>query len=744
MRIVLSVIFSFFAALIVVETIAIKIAKKMNKPLVKTIKQFGSLAASPFIMLFSFLSALFQIFRSLFRKIKKRRKNRFSLPFRSKIKYFSLGILFACLFIFPPFIVLVFLQDLPTPQQLTFRQIPQTTKIFDRNGTLLAEIYAQQNRTLITLEDVPKHLQQATLAIEDKNFYKHPGFDLAAIIRAIRQTLLHDTIQGGSTITQQLIKSSMLTPEQSISRKLKELVLAFWTERVYTKEQILEMYFNQVPYGGTAWGIQAASETYFNKPVNELTLAESAFLAGLTVAPTTYSPYGENPTAWKKRQKEVLDHMVALHYITQKQADEASKEELHFRTQRTALHAPHFVEYVKEQLRQKYGLAAVEKGGLQVRTSLDLKVQEMAEKHVAEEVAKAGELNFTNGAAVITDPRNGDILAMVGSHDFFDPKGGNFNVTTSIRQPGSSIKVVTYAAAMEQGMTAATQLDDRPVSYPLANGTVYSPVNYDGRFYGRVSFRFSLANSLNIPAVKMLDAIGVDKMITLGTDMGITSFTNPKDYGLSITLGAVDVTMLDMARVNGVLANSGKLVPLNPFLKITDVKGNILEEKPAEPLGKQVLDPGIAFIISDILSDNQARQTAFGRNSVLEIKDHKVSVKTGTTDNKRDNWTNGYTNNYVVIVWVGNNDNSPMSPTLASGITGAAPIWHNIIEELLTKNPETPPAKPANVIQKYCLGKMEYFIQGTENTINCGARPNPSQIPVTIPVSPEYNLLQTR
>lgn len=650
-----------------------------------------------------------------------------------------LGVLFACLFIFPPFLIMVFLQDLPTPQELTLRQIPQTTKIFDRNGILLAEIYTQQNRTLIHLSDVPLDLQHATLAIEDKNFYKHPGFDLLAIVRAAQQIIFHNTIQGGSTITQQLIKSSMLTPEQSISRKAKELVLAFWTERVYSKDQILEMYFNQVPYGGTAWGIQAASETYFNKPVNELTLAESAFLAGLTAAPTTYSPYGENPTVWKKRQNEVLARMVELHYITKKQADKASRETLHFRSQLGSLHAPHFVEYVKAQLVNKYGLAAVEKGGLQVRTSLDLTIQEMAEKIVASEVDKAQALHFTNGAAVVTDPHSGDILAMVGSHDFFDPNGGNYNVTTSLRQPGSSIKVVTYATALQQGMTAATQLDDSPVAYPLSDGQIYSPVNYDGKFHGRVSMRTALANSLNIPAVKTLDAVGFDKMIALGTQMGITSFTNPRDYGLSITLGAAEVTMLDMARVNGTLANNGKLVPLNPILKVTNGKGTLLEEKnpsTSSGQGKQVLDPGIVFILSDILADNNARAMEFGSNSPLLIPNHVVSVKTGTTDSKRDNWTNGYTNNYVVIVWVGNNDNTPMSPTLASGITGAAPIWHAIMLELLKNHPESKPEQPHNVIQKFCLGRMEYFISGTENTIACGFLPSPSVSQPTLPLSP--------
>ena len=282
------------------------------------------------------------------------------------------------------------------------------------------------------------------------------------------------------------------------------------------------------------------------------------------------------------------------------------------------------------------------------------------------------------------------------------------------------------------GFTAATQIDDSPVSYPLTDGQTYSPVNYDGKFYGRVNLRFALANSLNIPAVKTLDALGIPTMVNLGKQMGIISFGNPSDYGLAITLGAVDVTMLDMARVNGVLANKGKLVELNPLRKITNVKGQILEEKVSPP-AKQIINEGIAFIISDILADTKTRATAFGPNSVLEIKNHYVSVKTGTTDDKRDNWTNGYTDKNVVIVWVGNNDNTPMNPTLASGITGAAPIWHRIMEELVKKHPETPLTKPANVIQKFCNGRQEYFIQGTENAIRCGSRPSPS---VTFPFTP--------
>jgi 1A family penicillin-binding protein len=722
MRIFLSVLFFFFIVLIGIEKVVIVLIRFLKKHLLrmkKTLAHPLQKIKASFVTTKSFLHAFAK-------KLRRRRKKPFSLPFRAKIKYFALGILFSCIFVFPPFIVMVFLQDLPTPQQLTLRQIPQTTKIFDRNGTLLSEIYVQQNRTLIRLSDVPKHLQQATLAIEDKNFYKHPGFDLSAIIRAFQQTVLNNNTQGGSTITQQLIKSSMLTPEQSIARKIKELVLAFWTERTYTKNQILEMYFNQVPYGGTAWGVEAASETYFNKPVNELSLAESAFLAGLTAAPSLYSPYGDTPNAWKNRQKEVLSRMVELHYITQKQKEEAEAKPLRFRTQTIAFHAPHFVEYVKRHLINKYGLATVEKGGLHVTTSIDLKTQEMAEKVVQEEVAKSAYLNLSNGAALVTDPRNGDILAMVGSHDFFDPNGGNFNVVTSDQQPGSSIKVVTYATALSKGFTAATPIEDRPISYTLSDGQLYTPVNYDGRFYGRVSLRFALANSLNIPAVKTLDAVGIKEMITTAQKMGIRSFDAPERYGLSITLGGVDVTMLDMARVNGVLANQGKLVELNPLLKVTDVKGTILEEK-KDPQAKQILDPAVTFILSDILADNQTRTTAFGFNSVLEIKDHRVSVKTGTTDDKRDNWTNGYTDKHVVIVWVGNNDNAPMSPTLASGITGAAPIWHRIMEDLVKKTPEAKPVQPSTVIQKFCLGRQEYFIAGTENSLNCGFFLSPTQ-----------------
>jgi 1A family penicillin-binding protein len=650
-------------------------------------------------------------------KHRKKRGRPKIIPFQSKLKYLSIGIFFSFLCIFLPAIIYIFIQELPNPSELTLRQIPQTTKIFDRNGTLLTQIYAQQNRTIIPLSEIPTHLRHATFAIEDKNFYSHPGFDLSSIIRAIIVNLSGGKIQGGSTITQQLIKSSMLTPEKSFTRKFKEIVLAMWAERMYTKNQILEMYFNQIPYGGTAWGIEAASQTYFEKKTKDLTLAESAFLAGLTSAPSIYSPYSNDPTLWKKRQNEVLAKMIDLGYITQKQAKNARLEKLNFKKQQTAIHAPHFVTYIKELISQKYGLPMLEKGGLNITTSLDLKTQLIAEKIVKDEVQSNTHLNLSNGASIVTNPRNGDILAMIGSHDWNDPIGGNFNVTTSLRQPGSSIKVITYAAALQNGFTPASIIDDTPVTY-INYTTPYSPVNYDGKFRGKVTLRTALANSLNIPAVKTLNQIGIPTMVNLAKKMGITTWDDPKNYGLSITLGAAEVTMLDMATVYATLANEGGRVDLNPILKITDSKGTLLEEKnPPQPI--QVLEKGVAFIVSDILADNQTRQMAFGPNSPLNIPGHTVSVKTGTTDHKRDNWTAGYTQDYVVIVWVGNNNNDPMSPYLTSGITGAAPIWHNIMQSLLQSSPAIKPTPPPQIVQKDCAGRIEYLLKRTEDTPDC-------------------------
>ncbi len=678
----------------------------------------------------------------------------FPIPFLERFRYFVVGAIFSFIFLFIPLLTLVFLQDLPNPKLIAGGQIPQTTKIYDRNNILLYQIYASENRTLVPLDTIPNNLKFATIAIEDKDFFNHIGFDSSAIIRSFFKDVSGEDFQGGSTITQQLIKSTLLTPETSIVRKFKEVILAFWAERIYTKNQILEMYFNQIAYGGTAWGVEAASEIYFGKNVKDLDLAQCAFLAGIPRAPTIYSPYGTTPTAWKKRQKEVIKRMIDLKYITKKEGDDAFAEDLTFLAPQNPLRAPHFSMYIKDLLVKKYGLPMVEKGGLTVVTTLDLKLQDMAQNIVTNEVANDAYLNLTNGASMITNPQTGDILAMVGSRDFNYPQNGNVNVTTALRQPGSSIKVITYSAALSKGFTAATILDDSPITFTFGAGSPsYTPVNYDGKFHGKIPLRIALANSLNIPAVKTLNQIGVPTMIAFGKNMGITHWNNPSNYGLSITLGGAEVTMLDMATVYGTLANSGIRADLNPFLLVKDAKGTVLEKKSddsknttAFPIQKtnaqeifpqdttqRVLDPGVSFIMSNILADNQARAWEFGTNSPLYIPGHTVSVKTGTTDYKRDNWTIGYTKQYVVAVWVGNNDNSPMSPSLASGITGAAPIWNKIMSNLLVNSKDEPLQQPQDVVTKTCFGRTEYFIKGTENSVRCDAAAYPSISPTPKP-----------
>ncbi len=665
---------------------------------------------------FGKISSLLKRLITVKHKKKKRKSTKQKpTPFFYKKRVLGSGIVLTLFLCFITASIL-FIRDLPNPETLKTREIAQTTNIYDRHGTLLYQIYANQNRTVIPLSDIPLTIQEATLAIEDKNFYHHLGFDVPAMIRAFNSNIHGGDTQGASTITQQLIKSSFFSPEKSIVRKIKEVILSFWAERIYSKQEILAMYFNQIPYGGTAWGVEAAADVYFNKHAKDLTLAQSAFLAGITSAPSAYSPYGESSVYWKKRQTEVLRNMVTLGYITKKQQDHALKEELHFAKPATPLHAPHFVMYVKELLIKHYGLAAVEKGGLRVYTTLDLPLQERAQEIVTNEITNAAYLNVTNGSALVTDPANGDIFAMIGGHDYSDPNGGNVNATMSLRQPGSSIKVVTYSAALEHGLTAATLIDDTPTAFPIQGSAPYVPVNYDGRFHGRVTLRTALGNSFNIPAVKLLQQVGIPTMVTLGKNMGITSWGDPSEYGLAITLGGAETTVMDMATVFGTLANQGERVTPNPILKVTSSNGEILEEK-KDVEKVRVLDQSVSYIMSDILADNNARMMEFGPNSPLVIPNHFVSVKTGTSDYKRDNWTIGYTPEFVVAVWVGNNNNDPMSQSLASGITGAAPIWHSIMELLVANRPETKRSTPSNIVQKFCNGKQEFFVIGTENSV---------------------------
>jgi len=630
-------------------------------------------------------------------------------------------------------IYLSLLKDLPSPVKLTSQSASHSTQILDRNQNLLYSVYTNKNQAFVPLSSIPKYVKDATIAIEDKDFYKHGAIDLRGITRSIISIIFRSSLQGGSTITQQLVKNSLLTPERTILRKIKEVILSFATEAIYSKDKILEMYLNQVPYGGTTWGIEAASRTYFGKSAKDLSLAESALLAGLPESPTTYSPFGTHPELATSRQKEVLLAMLKQKYITAQEYEIALKTPIDFKKVE-GIRAPHFALYIKDLLIKKYAEKTVEQEGLRVITSLDLTLQDFVQQAVASEVAKLKNFHVGNAAALVTQPKTGEVLAMVGSKDYFDTEiDGNVNVTLALRQPGSAIKPINYAVGLMHGYTAATSFVDGPICFKTFSQKDYCPVNYDGKWHGVVPIRYALGNSINIPAVKMLKLNGALSMIATASAMGITTFTDPDKYGLSLTLGGGEVTMLEMAEAYGVFANGGYRMPLRPILKVMDRNGQTLEEykPPPSPIfGKKVLPEGVAFIISDILADNNARLTAFGSNSKLGIQNQTVSVKTGTTNDLRDNWTIGYTPSFLVSVWVGNNDNSPMN-SLASGITGASPLWHDIMAHILKDRPSETLQRPSSVIQKRicnlsgllpsqsndgCETRFEYFIKGTEPT----------------------------
>ncbi|MCL4366290.1 PBP1A family penicillin-binding protein, partial [Patescibacteria group bacterium] len=641
--------------------------------------------------------------------------------------------------------VIFFATQIPNPSDLSNREIAAATKIFDKNGELLYDIYQNQNRTPVKLSEIPVFVKEATISIEDKDFYKHPGFSVTGIARSMFVLVIHRQVEGGgSTLTQQLVKNALLSGERTLTRKLKEFILAIQVERTYNKDQILEMYLNEIPYGGTAYGIEAASNLYFGKSAKDLDLAEAALLAGLPQRPSVYSPYGTHPELAKTRQKEVLNRMVEDKYITAQQAKAASDEQLTYRTGQSeqGFKAPHFVIYVKNKLIEQFGDKMVEGGGLRVTTTLDYDLQKKAEEIVKKEVDSLSSAKVGNGAAVVLDPKTGQILAMVGSKDYFGnslPDGckegvsctfePNVNVAISPRQPGSATKPIAYAKALEKGYTANQTYMDVKTEFPGGDQPAYNPVNYDGQFRGPVQMRYALANSYNIPAVKNLALVGVKDVMGLGYQMGLSTWEpseeNVNSVGLSLVLGGREVRLLDLASAYAVFANKGQQLDPVSILKVTDSKGKTLFEF-HESEGKKVLDPGIAFIISDILADNGARTAAFGSNSVLNIAGKTVAVKTGTTDQKKDNWAVGYTPSVVVGVWVGNNDNSDMSPVIASGITGASPIWNEIMKAALKDKSNESFPKPDNVNQADVDGLMtgkphggsptrkEYFIAGTE------------------------------
>ena len=684
-----------------------------------------------FFYILSRLNNLVRFFKSIkLPRLPRIASTTISLSFiGTRARYFLTGVV-ATLIVFSIWQSYVFVKELPSPYSIGKINYPQSSHIYDRNGKLLYEIYKSQNRTPIALSRLPTDLIEATIAIEDKDFYRHNGIaPISGILRAIKENVANKTLQGGSTITQQLVKSALLTPDRTIKRKFKEIILALWTEKVYSKDKILEMYLNQVPYGGSSYGIEEAAKTYFGKEAKELTLEEAAMLAGLPQAPSIYSPYND-PEAAQQRRNEVLRAMEKEKYIDHETRVLAEKTEITVLPPKTSIKAPHFVFYVKSQLEDKYGISTVEEGGLRVTTTLDLDIQEEVEKILKEELANLEYLNVTNGAILVTRPQTGEIIAMAGSRDYFEEEDGAFNVTTALRQPGSSIKPIMYSLALQKGFTAATIIDDSPVAFNSPGSPPYVPVNYDGKFHGKVPLRLALANSYNVPAVKTLEKVGVSDFIDYAEKLGISTWTDRSRYGLSLTLGGGEVTMVDMATAFGVLANNGYKIPLSYYLKVTG-QDNFSTE--FHPFKIREMDSSISYIVSDILADNFARVQAFGGNSQLEIPGYKVAVKTGTTNDKKDNWTIGYNPDFLVTVWVGNNDNTPMNPYLTSGITGAAPIFNRVMSYLL-KNYSSGSKwyeRPANVVTKNCFfGRVEYFVKGTETKVNCStsvlATPTPT------------------
>lgn len=632
----------------------------------------------------------------------------------------------------------IYSRDLPEPDKV--RRVDNlSTIIYDRDGQVLYDIYEDENRIPVKLDEIPTYLKQGTLAIEDKDFYKHSGVDLKGMLRGVFNTLTGQGLQGGSTLSQQLVKNALLTSERNVSRKIKEFILTVNVEGRYTKDEILQMYLNEAPYGGTAWGVESASQSYFGKHAKDLNLTESAILAGLPQRPSYYSPFGPEPKAYIGRATDVLRRMREDGYITSQQEQDAKKKlpNVKFSENGARFKAPHFVTYVRQQLVSQFGEEMVENGGLRVTTTIDGDLQEQAEEIVTEEIEKLEDLDVSNGAAVVLDPKTGEILAMVGSKDYFseDPEfQGKFNVAVQgIRQPGSALKPITYAASFEQGYTPSSVIMDVETHFPGGSQDQkdYVPKNYDGKFVGPIQIRYALANSKNIPAVKTTAWVGVKDILRLAHDMGISTLEptqeNLNRLGLSITLGGGEVTLLDLTSAYGTFANKGVTQPTVSILKVTDANNStIFQYKPSK--GRQVLDEGITFLISHILQDNDARKDVFGTNSYLRIAGKTVSVKTGTTDENKDNWAVGYTGDVAVGVWVGNNDNSSMNSKLVSGVTGAAPIWNRVMREALKDRSQWDLTPPSNVTQieidAFAGGlpkdgmpkRMEYFIKGTEPT----------------------------
>jgi penicillin-binding protein 1C len=642
------------------------------------------------------------------------------------------------------------LADLPSPAALYDYQTGVSSRIVDRHGRLLYEIADPHagRHTPVPLEQIPPYCRQATIATEDADFYTNPGVDVAGILRALWINLRGgEVLAGGSTITQQLARNLLLDPEEraerTVVRKVRESILAWRIARTYSKDQVLALYLNEVYYGNLAYGIEAASRTHFGKGVAELGLAECALLAGLPQSPAAYDPLS-TPEAARERQRVVLDLMRNEGYITAQQARLAAQERLHFAAAPFPIEAPHFVMFTRAWLERTFGLNALHTQGLVVTTTLDLDLQRTAERVIRRHIdrlAQAGEgsayHDVNNAALAALDPQSGQILAMVGSPDYFNPTiDGAVNAALALRQPGSAIKPLTYAAAFDPAprgqdpgpsplLTPASVILDVRTAFPTREGRPYVPLNYDHRFHGPVSAREALACSHNVPAVRVLQQVGVDRLVALASDLGLSSFGTGERFGLALTLGGGEVRLLELTAAYAALANGGRRVEPYGVLEVADATG-LVRHRARSPTGPQVLDARVAYLVTNILSDNDARAPAFGSSSVLSLS-RPAAAKTGTSSDWRDNWTMGYVPQLVAGVWAGNADGRPM--VRVSGVEGAGPIWRDFMEAALRGRPVIPFHEPPGLERvrvctpsgllptPYCpRTRTELFISGTAPT----------------------------
>lgn len=634
------------------------------------------------------------------------------------------------------FVLSDWVKELPAIEQMDSRQMAQSTKIYDRSGTiLLYEVHAEEKRTIIPFEEIPERLKQATITIEDDDFYQHPAFDWRAILRAFFKNLVYNQTQGGSTITQQLIKNSFLTSEKTLKRKIKELILAIQLERHYTKDKILGSYLNQIPYGANVYGIEAAAQNFFNKSAKEITLAEAAILAALPRAPSYYSPWGYHFDELKKRQEFVLDKMETLGFIDAEEKERALKTKLVFAPPSQGnIKAPHFVMEVKEELINRYGEEIVEKGGLKVITSLDYELQTKAEEAIAAGASRNEKLyQGKNAALVAQDAKTGQILALVGSRDYFDVSNeGNFSVATrGLRQPGSALKPFAYLTAFQKGYSPETIVFDVPteftaehpscptiVNFQNENTACYHPQNFDQKFRGAIELKNALAQSINVPSIKVLYLAGLTKTLKTLNNFGINTLTDPLRYGLSLVLGGGEIKLIELVKAYSVLSQEGIKRPQIMILKVENSEGEVLEEY--QEKNERVIENIYPQMINMILSDKELRRPLFSNSLNLTVfPEQEVALKTGTTNDFRDAWALGYTPSFVVGVWAGNNNNTPMQKQGGS-ILAAVPIWSQFMTEILKRQPLTEtftrtefslPEKPilrGESIIKYQAEGMEY------------------------------------